>query len=446
MKKQTLLLLALMLFNTAFSQVSFIEHIIGDNGLGYMEDSYAADIDGDGDLDVILAHEDNISWFNNLDGLGNFGNLQTITSTLNSTQSVYAIDLDGDNDLEVLAASKYDNKISWYANDGSGNFGIEQIISTNAYHASSVYAIDLDGDNDMDVLSASLSDNKIAWYQNDGNGNFGAQQIITSNAGGAEKVYAADIDNDGDQDVLSASYFDDKIAWYQNDGSGIFGTQNIIGIVDGANDVFPTDIDSDGDIDVLTAAIDDSSIDWFENTDGMGSFGSAQNIQSVIGGGFSVYAEDMDGDTDMDVVYGTDTKIAWHKNSGQGIFGGQEIVFSSTFGAAMINTCDINNDNKTDILGFYPSHFSWFENNVVQSVIYNKTQDFAIYPNPSHGKLIIDSELHFSEIGIYDVLGKPVLSETNSNHIDITSFKSGIYYLRLKDVHGNLAFKKVIKE
>jgi hypothetical protein len=298
----------------------------------------------------------------------------------------------------------------------------------------------------MDVLSASLSDNKIAWYQNDGNGNFGAQQIITSNAGGAEKVYAADIDNDGDQDVLSASYFDDKIAWYQNDGSGNFGTQNIIALVDGAIDVFPVDIDGDEDMDILSASIDNSTIDWYENTDGMGTFGTAQTIQTVFGGGYSVYAADVDGDADNDVVYGTGTLVAWHENSGEGTFGEQQIVFSSTFGAAKINTADMNNDNKTDLYGYYPSHLVWFENSDAVSVIENEVQDFSIYPNPAHEKVTIASELPFPKIEVYDVLGKLVLTESNSNQIDFTSCKSGMYYLRLEDVHGNQTSKKIIKE
>ncbi|NQT24826.1 VCBS repeat-containing protein [candidate division KSB1 bacterium] len=44
------------------------------------------------------------------------------TSTYGAT-SVYSADLDGDGDMDVLSASERDNKIAWYANDGSGGFG-----------------------------------------------------------------------------------------------------------------------------------------------------------------------------------------------------------------------------------------------------------------------------------------------------------------------------------
>ena len=45
---------------------------------------------------------------------------------------VYAADLDGDGDIDVLSASSYDGKIAWYENDGAGQFGSQQVITTLA--------------------------------------------------------------------------------------------------------------------------------------------------------------------------------------------------------------------------------------------------------------------------------------------------------------------------
>ena len=128
--------------------------------------------------------------------------------------SVFAADVDGDGDMDVLSASQYDDKIAWYENDGNEYFP-HHAITTNADGAQSVYAVDVDGDGDMDVLSASNEDNKIAWYENDGNQNF-STHIITTNADGAQSVHAVDVDGDGDMDVLSASQGDHKVAWYEN--------------------------------------------------------------------------------------------------------------------------------------------------------------------------------------------------------------------------------------
>jgi len=80
---------------------------------------------------------------------------------------VYAADLDNDGDLDVLSASSLDGKIAWYENHDSAGFGDQHVISFEAEGARAVYAADLDGDGDLDVLSASSIDNKIAWYKNE---------------------------------------------------------------------------------------------------------------------------------------------------------------------------------------------------------------------------------------------------------------------------------------
>ena len=291
----------------------------------YAYSVYAADLDGDGDLDVLSASyiDDTIAWYENTDGLGSFGSQQVITTAADYALSVYAADIDGDGDMDVLSASLDDDKIAWYENtDGLGSFSSQQVITTAADGARSVYAADLDGDGDMDVLSASKYDytEKVAWYENtDGLGSFGTQQVITTAADGARSVYAADLDRDGDMDVLSASRYDDTIAWYENtDGLGNFGDQQVITTAaSGAHSVHAADLDSDGDMDVLSASRDDDTIAWYENTDGLGSFGSQQVITTAAAGALSVYAADIDGDGDMDVLSASsadDATIAWYEN------------------------------------------------------------------------------------------------------------------------------------
>jgi hypothetical protein len=144
----------------------------------------------------------------------------------------------------------------------------ERVISTAAEGAYCVYAADVDGDGDIDVLSASIGDDKIAWYESDGGlpPTF-TERAISTAAGGAWSVYAADVDGDKDTDVLSASAYDDKIAWYESDGGSppTFSERVISTTADAAVSVYATDVDGDGDTDVLSASFDDDKIAWYEN-------------------------------------------------------------------------------------------------------------------------------------------------------------------------------------
>jgi hypothetical protein len=330
---------------------------------------YAADLDGDGNIDALSAYGNKIVWYKN-DGTGSFGPEVMITNSAGGAFSVYAADLDGDGDMDVLSASINDDKIAWYRNDGNGGFGAQLVISSSANFATSVYAADLDGDGDMDVLSASGNDNKIAWYKNDGNGGFGVQNVISNLAvpdtHGAISVYAADLDRDGDMDVLSASVNDDKIAWYRNDGNGGFGAQNVISTAaDGAQAVYAADLDGDGYIDVLSASINDNKIAWYKN-DGSGNFNVQSTISASAMGVTSVYTADLDGDGDMDVLSasGQDNKVAWYENNGSGGFGSPIIISASADLAYSVHAADLDGDGDVDVLSaaYRDKKIAWYEN------------------------------------------------------------------------------------
>jgi len=285
---------------------------------------YAADIDGDGDVDVLGAANGNnvaydISWWKN-DGSQNFGDKLTIDSTFAKARCVYAQDVDLDGDMDVVGAAYGDGDINWWENaNGVGTSWTEHAIDTSFGGASSTYAIDMDDDGNIDVLGAARSDDDITWWENSGTGGF-TEHTIDGSFDHAISVYAIDMDNDGDVDVLGAARRDNGVKWWENDGSESFTGHAIANSFDGVESIHAADIDGDGDIDVLGAANLDSDIVWWENTATF-SFDptwSASDIDTNADGAFSVFAADMDNDGDMDIVSASadDSTIAWYENLG----------------------------------------------------------------------------------------------------------------------------------
>jgi len=333
------------------------EQIIDRRG-GKAEVVHAADLDGDDDKDVLAATANGtrVVWFESESGR-DFGSEQVIsTSTTVSAASLHAADLDADGDNDVLVAFEgvdEEQWVVWFENDGTGSFGPEQIVTSDVYGVREARSADLDGDGDLDVFSAVGYDSEIEWYENNGNGVFEAPQVITGGVYGVESAYASDLDDDGDHDVLYVSYYIDEVAWLENDGSGQFGPKQVISTdVATAWAVHAKDLDGDGSKDVLSASSDDNKVAWYRN-EGDGSFGEQMVLTSAYGGEpRQVYATDMDGDTDNDVVaalWGSN-EVVWFENEGAGLFSSRRVVTDKAYDVRSIYAEDLDGDGDKDIL------------------------------------------------------------------------------------------------
>ena len=126
---------------------------------------HVADMDGDGDLDIVSASQvdDTIAWYEN-DGAANpTWTAADIATSADFATDVHVADMDGDGDLDIVSASFADDTIAWYENDGAANpTWTAADIATSADGALSVYVADMDGDGDLDIVSASHADDTIA--------------------------------------------------------------------------------------------------------------------------------------------------------------------------------------------------------------------------------------------------------------------------------------------
>ncbi len=240
---------------------------------------HAADIDNDGDTDVLVASDEEDTMGNNpprgrilllemASGTYNPRDVATLQSEERLNHFVVG-DIDGDNDKDVLwSAVDNDNTngtglIAWSKNNGS-SFSRQTVASGfthNGYWPVTVALIDLDEDGDLDVL-AGVKESQWGsgmtgqYYINNGSGTF----TLHEQANDAVKAFTyhnwviADMNNDGRDDIVGTSN------WYENE-IGLELTQHSFQYNSDHSDMpkQAADVDGDGDLDLLTNGT------WFEN-------------------------------------------------------------------------------------------------------------------------------------------------------------------------------------
>lgn len=132
----------------------------------------------------------------------------------------------------------------------------------------------------------------------------------------------------------------------------------------GARSVYAADVDGDNDIDILSASFFSGAIAWYENV-GSETF-IPHTITTSLVGAYSVHAADVDNDGDMDVLSASnnDNKIAWYENDGTESFTAH-IVTTAAAGASCVYASDVDSDGDMDILSAsnIDNKIAWYENN-----------------------------------------------------------------------------------
>ncbi|MFT7464952.1 MAG: PKD repeat protein, partial [Pseudohongiellaceae bacterium] len=287
------------------------------------DDVAVADFNGDGAPDLLATKANSsvgVHWWQSLGAVGEFGPAQLITDENPAASTIDAADIDGDGDMDVLAGYVQLDKVVWHENtDGLGAFGPERTVVSFALTCSGVESGDIDGDGDIDVLSTLALAGKLAWNANSGAGTFGPKTVLAtfgSSASGVLSSRLADLDGDGDLDVLAGYGYsagpglpgqNNQLVWFPNaDGLGGYGGAQLLdtalslpGAIEGV------DVDDDGDLDVLAGSAYDGQVNWYENTDGAASFGPSRTIREPVLGTAQVVSfttADVDLDGDLDVV------------------------------------------------------------------------------------------------------------------------------------------------
>ncbi len=298
---------------------AWTRHLVADN-FASARHVIAADLDGDGDLDLVgaAAVADAIVWWENTDGAAGAWTMHTVTDSFDFAMHVRVADLDGDGDLDLVAAALKADAILWWENtDGVAGAWTEHTVDAAFDGARQVALADLDGDGDIDILGAADIGDEMAWWENDGTASSWTKHVIDPNFDGANSIHAIDLDGDGDLDVLGSADAADQVAWWQNDGTALNWTRRIIDAsFDGAFSTYPADLDGDGDLDVVAAAAEGDLIAWWENVLGDGLTWREHSVEDFFEFATHVCVADVDGDGDLDLIGGRfGGEVAWWENA-----------------------------------------------------------------------------------------------------------------------------------
>ena len=305
-------------------------------GLGQPVRTQATDMDGDGDQDLLVADIGILFPDDGLvgkvvllrnDGAALFEPL-VLLDNVRRVACAEAADLDGDGDLDVTVCVFGDvhGKLVWL--EQRKDFTFEEHLIDDRPGAIHAFPFDADGDGDLD-LAVSLSQDfeEVLLFRNDGAGMFAKELLFRAPVDyyGMSGIELADLDRDGDTDILvtNGDLFDGDfpagtdpyelygIAWLENDDGGRF-TYRDIARHWGAYAVRALDVDGDSDLDLVLSSLQvpavfpDAPVNalvWLEN-DGAQSF-TMHSIQvRVAPTMISIEVADIDGDGVPEILGG----------------------------------------------------------------------------------------------------------------------------------------------
>ena len=314
----------------------------------------SGDVDGDGDVDLVVAGERRHAVFLN-DGAGAFtrDNGQGFAGVRHPSLA----DVDGDGHLDLVVALRLsgDSVPGFLLGDGAGGFGppqgLESLEEPPANAALDVVTSDVDGDSDVDVLASAIVSGvpgrSVAVYLNDGTGAFAPRTTyglgLDTDTVWPVWLDTGDVDGDGDDDLVAVTEkrIDDPdlgsrdvtiAAVALNDGAGAF-TATAAGDVEvgGIGFIWPlqptfADLDEDGDLDL---AFGGSSGVTTLLGDGAGGFAAPVRSPVPVRGAIDfVEPADVDGDGHLDLVgsYAPDAAVVVYGDGAGGVDGYQTVI------------------------------------------------------------------------------------------------------------------------
>lgn len=268
------------------------------------------DVNGDGHLDVVLAKGRHWPLVDRVllgDGKGGFPSAHDLSSTADRTYSGRLADLDGDGDLDVVVSNDLPDAKVVYLNDGKGRFERGSVYGRPEWSTRNVSIADMDLDGMPDIVVANRTGpHKGANYicLNRGGGTFDGNCTAFSDES-ATTVTPADMNGDGKLDIVVPHRDGGQSHVYvRATATGVFEFRRVpFGPADSnirAAEV--ADIDGDRRLDIV--AIDERTGIWVFRQSGDGAFSAGESLQILAKTPYALAVHDLDGDQRVDLIVG----------------------------------------------------------------------------------------------------------------------------------------------
>ncbi len=162
-----------------------------------------------------------------------------------------AADVDGDGNLDVVSVL-YEG-FSVILGDGTGRFGPPLLSDIEPQLTFGAVTGDIDEDGRIDIVLADVLSRDVLLYRGDGQGGFGPGVVVTPTGGIELDLGIGDLDTDGHLDLI-LTQSDRRLDVLRGAGDGSFRTTDRVTLGQTANGVVVEDINGDGAPDVAVGS------------------------------------------------------------------------------------------------------------------------------------------------------------------------------------------------
>jgi hypothetical protein len=308
-------------------------------------DFVSADLDGDGDPDLVLpADEPN--------RVGVFANGEVPPLTLERYELqvwdrphfIDTGDFNEDGVPDIVTVNGGDRSYVVFLGQGDGTFAELIKRSHEDFPAWAIQVADLNGDGTDDQIHRD--NQQLTVLLGHGDASF-AKRVLFSTPGGFNFLLGADVDEDGRVDMIATA--SNAVTVHFNDGTGDLSERKSYRTGNLPTEVAVGDIDGDGRQDIATANLNSSDVSVLLREDGR-TFAPTMTIP-VEGGPFGIVAIDLDRDGDLDLATANQhtTDVSVLLNQGGGLFAPAS-TFPLERSPRALLAADLDGDNFEDLV------------------------------------------------------------------------------------------------